>query len=129
MTPFSARRRSSAWLVVVLTFGSVALTAPRAPTTHTISIAKFAFDPVETRVAPGDTIVWENADILPHTTSADSGAWSSGELAPRRRFVFVAQDTGRFPYHCAAHPTMKGVLLVSDGATRPVEGRGRHSSR
>jgi plastocyanin len=80
--------------------------------TRTIKIAQFAFDPAELRVARGDTVVWENADILPHATSADSAAWASGELAPRSHFRLVVSDTGRFPYHCSAHPTMRGVLIV-----------------
>jgi plastocyanin len=83
---------------------------PSAP--RTIAIAQFTFSPKELHVARGDTVVWENADILLHTTTADSAAWSSGELAPRARFRFVASDTGRFAYHCASHPTMRGLLVV-----------------
>jgi plastocyanin len=81
-------------------------------TSRVIRVSQFAFDPAETRVTPGDTIVWENADILAHTTAADSGAWSSGDIAVGARFVFVAADTGRYAYHCASHPTMHGVLVV-----------------
>jgi plastocyanin len=104
-------RRFAALALVVVTVAWVA-TPPRSKT-HTIKIAQFAFDPAELRVARGDTVVWENADILPHTTAADSAAWTSGELTPRGRFRFVATDTGRFAYHCAAHPTMHAVLVVN----------------
>lgn len=107
------RRRGSALLAVgAMLGGAAAFTASATPRTHTIKIAQFAFSPIELRVARGDTVVWENGDILPHTTTADSSRWSSGELAPRGRFVFVAADTGRFAYHCSAHPTMKAVLVV-----------------
>ena len=80
--------------------------------TRTVSIAEFRFAPVETTVALGDTVVWQNRDAFAHTATADSGGWSSGELQRDQRFQVVPSRTGRFPYHCAAHPVMRGVLIV-----------------
>jgi len=87
----------------------------------TIRISQFTFDPAEQTVSVGDTVTWVNADILPHTTAADSGAWSSGELAVGAKYVFVARDTGRYAYRCAAHPSMHGMLVVrpADPLQRP----------
>jgi len=101
-------------LLVAATAGMTASSSRPASraSSHIVRIAQFAFDPAEIRVTPGDTVVWENGDILPHTTAADSGAWSSGSLAVGARFTFVIADTGRFTYHCAAHPTMRGTLVV-----------------
>lgn len=85
------------------------------PTNHqpaTVSISGFTFTPRELTVAVGDTVVWTNADALPHTTAADSGAWSSPELRLGGRFTFVASSVGRFPYHCSAHPVMRATLVV-----------------
>ena len=53
-----------------------------------------------------------NDDSFPHTASADSGAWSSPELRQGERFHFVATRSGRFSYHCAAHPVMRATLIV-----------------
>ena len=50
-----------------------------------VAIRDFAFVPAEVHVAPGTTVVWvncEGADIDPHTSTADGGAWDSGFLRP-----------------------------------------------
>jgi plastocyanin len=80
--------------------------------TVVISISKFAFAPGELTLAPGDSIEWSNDDLFRHTTTADSGAWSSPELRRGERFVFVPTDSGRFSYHCALHPVMSGTIVV-----------------
>ncbi len=82
------------------------------PATTAIAIARLAFRPAEATIMVGDTVVWSNEDEFAHTTSADSGAWSSPELPVRGRYVYVAAHPGRFEYHCAAHPAMRGALNV-----------------
>lgn len=77
-----------------------------------VSINRFAFAPAELTVEPGDTVVWTNDDPFLHTTAADSEAWSSPELARGQRFVLALTRPGRYPYHCAAHPVMRGLLVV-----------------
>jgi plastocyanin len=83
----------------------------RAP--KTVSIKDFAFDPSVVTVAVGDTVVWVNRDFVPHTSAADSTAWTSPELRTDSRFAFVAGQPGRYPYHCAAHPVMRATLVVT----------------
>jgi plastocyanin len=106
---------SRLWAVCGLWFVVVAcLRVPRT-TTHeprTVSIAAFTFTPGELTVTAGDTVVWTNDDALPHTTSADSGAWSSPELRRGEHYRFVPRRAGRFPYHCSAHPVMRAALVV-----------------
>jgi plastocyanin len=80
--------------------------------TRTISIEEFRFAPIEVTVRLGDTVVWRNRDAFAHTTAADSGSWTSGELQRDHRFQLIPSRTGRFSYHCAAHPVMRGVLIV-----------------
>ena len=84
--------------------------ASRQP--RAVSISQFRFTPAELTVTVGDSVVWTNEDALPHTTSADSGAWSSPEMPRGGRFSHVAARAGRFSYHCAAHPVMRGTLVV-----------------
>ena len=84
----------------------------QGPETKTISIAEFRFAPTETTVRLGDTVVWQNRDAFVHTTAADSGGWASGELQRDKRFQLIPHKIGRFSYHCAAHPVMRGVLIV-----------------
>jgi plastocyanin len=85
---------------------------PPLPVGATVSIRAFVFTPAELVVALGDSVVWTNADPLAHTTASDSSAWSSPELRSGERFVWVASSRGRYPYHCAAHPVMRGVIVV-----------------
>lgn len=79
-----------------------------------ISIRDFRFTPAELTVSIGDSVAWTNGDALLHTATADSGAWSSPELGSGSRFVFVPNRAGRYPYHCAAHPVMRGMLIVRE---------------
>lgn len=79
---------------------------------RSVQIAQFKFAPAELTVAIGDTVVWTNDDALIHSTAADSGAWSSPEMRRGDRFRFVTARSGRFPYHCAAHPVMRATLVV-----------------
>jgi plastocyanin len=93
---------------------TAAVQHPAPETQHRISISQFRFAPAELTVAVGDTVAWSNGDALPHTTTADSGAWSSPELAAGSRFIFVPKRAGRYTYHCAAHPVMRGLLTVRE---------------
>ena len=96
-------------LSVCLSFG---LPRAQGPTPRIITIADFKFAPAELTVSVGDTIVWSNGDAFRHTTTADSGAWASPELGKGERFVLASLSPGRFPYHCAAHPLMRGTVVV-----------------
>ena len=91
-----------------------ALMSPRAEhrEPRTIIISEFRFVPPEIVVSAGDTVVWENRDAFVHTSTADSATWQSGELRHGHRFRLVPGKAGRYEYHCAAHPVMRGVLNV-----------------
>lgn len=103
-------RRIAAFAGIV---ASVAYSQPGTAHRHSaVSIRGFAFTPAELIVSVGDTIEWRNGDQLVHTTASDSSAWSSPELPAGERFVWVASSPGRFPYHCGAHPVMRGVVVV-----------------
>ena len=86
--------------------------ARSAPTTHTITIHDFAFAPAMLTVAPGDTIVWSNADFVPHTATARDAEWDSKSIDGSASWRMVARGTGRHDYYCAFHPTMKAAVIV-----------------
>ena len=103
--------------VALCAFGCAGLNAAAGSATQSakpkaVTIAQFRFTPPELTASVGDTVVWTNDDALLHTTSADSGAWSSPEMSQGQRFRFVAVRAGRFPYHCSAHPVMRATLVV-----------------
>ena len=82
-----------------------------APRSHLVEMRTFAFAPAELTVAEGDTVVWRNADILPHTATA-AGEFGSGSVPAGGEWRWVA-TAGDFAYLCTFHPTMKGVLTVT----------------
>jgi plastocyanin len=72
----------------------------------------FAFMPARLEIAAGDTVVWVNRDVVPHTASHGGRAWDSGSVGPGARWHLIASDTGTQSYVCAFHPTMRGTLVV-----------------
>ena len=54
--------------------------ATSQPRQHMVEIQAFQFQPRHLTVAPGDTIVWVNRDIVPHTVTANGGTWESQTL-------------------------------------------------
>jgi plastocyanin len=79
---------------------------------YRVEIKGMAYAVPELTVAPGDTVVWVNRDIVPHTVTADARQFDSGSMSPSAEWSFVARARGRIPYTCTFHPTMKGVVVV-----------------
>jgi plastocyanin len=71
-----------------------------------------AFGTNPLNISVGTTISWLNGDSTTHTSTADGGAWSSGNIAPGARFNVTFQSPGQFPYHCLIHPGMTGTIVV-----------------
>ena len=89
----------------------IALAACGAPGSHTVAIRDFAYQPPVLSVAPGDTVTWTNADIVPHTvTFADASGPDHVDAGDTWQRVVTAGDTLR--YWCRYHPAMTGVLVV-----------------
>jgi plastocyanin len=82
------------------------------PRSHTVEIRGFAYAPVTVEVAAGDTVVWINRDVVPHTATRDGGAWDSGSIGAGQAWRLVAARRGRHPYICVFHPNMRGELVV-----------------
>ena len=90
---------------------SAAADAPAAAR-HEIVIQGLQYVPETLHVRRGDVVVWRNKDPFPHTATADGGQFDSGTLAQEKSWKYVATKSGSFPYTCALHKTMKGVLVV-----------------
>ncbi len=92
------------WLLLML--GAV-------PKTHTVEIRGMEFHPAVLTVAVGDTVLWINRDIVPHTATASSGAgWNTGQLLQNQTGRQVMTRPGATRYVCSFHPTMRGKLIV-----------------
>ena len=84
---------------------------PARPATHHADIRAFRFQPDTVTAAPGDTVVWTNHDVVPHTATL-RGAWDTGGIAANESGRVVAGAAGTYAYVCAYHPNMQAVLVV-----------------
>ena len=89
-----------------------------APAIHAeeyiVEIANFSFEPSTLEVKPGDTIVWHNRDIVPHTATALDQTWDSGAIAPGESGKLLVEASMQLEYFCAYHPSMLGRLSFMD---------------
>ena len=81
----------------------------------TVAIIDFAFDPVLTGVAVGDTVTWINYGAEHHTVTADDSTFTSGDVAPGESFSQTFATTGSYTYRCRIHPSMTGTVVVNGG--------------
>ena len=70
-----------------------------------------AFVPAELHARAGDTVVWTNRDVVPHTATA-AGRFDSGVIAGGGEWRLVVKESGTFAYVCSLHPPMKATLTV-----------------
>ncbi len=79
------------------------------PKEHAVAIRAMQFEPAVVVVDVGDTIVWANEDIVPHTATA-VGTFDSQQLGSKQRWRFTVTKAGSIPYSCTFHPTMHGTI-------------------
>ena len=103
--------------LVTLSMAALLVFAPAASAQDemTVSIQDFFFEPDQLTVAPGTTVTWVNDGAVPHTSTADDGAWDSGTLQPGESFSFTFDDPGDYSYFCEIHPDMTATITVSEG--------------
>jgi len=112
MNGTSALRARFSQLVLLALIAGCGAQGDSAPRIHQIAIQGFVYAPASLEVAVGDTVVWTNRDVVPHTVTSQSGAFDSGSMAAGATWRYVAVEPGSFPYICGFHPTMKGMLVV-----------------
>ena len=108
-TPAERGARSKALALIVAL--AACSSQDRAPQVHRVAIHGMQFVPAEVIAAPGDTIVWVNQDLVPHTATAP-GRFDSGVIASQAEWRLVVADRGTVAYGCSLHPTMKATFAV-----------------
>jgi plastocyanin len=87
--------------------------ADPVPQRHVVEIRGMAFHPEVLEVRRGDTVVWINRDIVPHTATATrKSGWDTGTLLRGKSGQYVASHGGEDLYVCKLHPVMLGKLIV-----------------
>lgn len=114
-------RRRDAVLVLACVAGAAGLpgcgpragTAARpAPATHIVTIDASRFQPQALTVKAGDSVVWVNKDMFPHTATAADRLFDSDSIESGGSWTYIPADTGTLAYTCTFHPAMKGTLRV-----------------
>jgi plastocyanin len=84
-----------------------------APAVHTVTIEAMRFTPEQITVRRGDTVVWVNKDMFPHSATA-AGTFDSQVIAIGQSWSRQFTAAGEFPYLCSLHPPMTGTVRVSE---------------
>lgn len=104
--------RASAMLVLLPIVGSSAGAQAAPARTHTIVMDNVKFGPAPAGLHVGDTIVWDNRDLVPHTATARDGSFDV-VIQPRHSAKTVLRKAGTIAFYCRYHPDMTGRLKVS----------------
>ncbi|HEX2079500.1 MAG TPA: cupredoxin family copper-binding protein [Longimicrobium sp.] len=83
-----------------------------APRRHVIEISAFQYQPQTVEARAGDTIVWINRDVVPHTATDRGSGWDTGSMAAGAQASVVVERPGSYAYVCAFHPNMGATLAV-----------------
>lgn len=106
------RHTATAISIAVAVVASASCARRAAPRSHIVVMKTVGFQPAELSVNRGDTIVWKNEDLIPHSATARDGSWDSKAIDPDSSWSYVAEKAGEFSYYCVFHPNMEGTIAV-----------------
>jgi len=88
--------------------------AAAAPASHqfVIAIAAMHFGAAPAGLKVGDTILWVNRDIVPHTATARDRSFDV-TVQPRQSVRVILRRGGAIAFYCRFHPAMQGRLAVA----------------
>jgi plastocyanin len=86
--------------------------ASTAATEATVSIVYRAYQPSDLTVVAGQTVIWTNSGLGPHTVTSDAALFDSGRLEAGATFSYTFSTPGTYLYSCTVHPTMHGKVVV-----------------
>ena len=110
--PARVRNRLRAALAIVTVLTSLAAGQALAADAQ-VKIANFTFDPPILTVKAGTTVIWINADDIPHVVSEKDGKFRSSALDTDDKFSHTFSAAGTVEYFCAIHPHMTGKIVVT----------------
>jgi plastocyanin len=101
----------------VIGFVTASAPAPRhpepAPRRHLVEISGMKFSPSVLEARRGDTVVWINRDLVPHTaTGVKDGTWDTGTILGNDSTSVVLRQDGELEYLCRLHPVMTAKIIV-----------------
>jgi plastocyanin len=97
---------------IAAAFCGLVRAVPAQAETIKVEIQNLVYIPATVTAKVGDTIVWDNKDVLQHTATATDGSWNV-LLPPKKTGSLIVKKTGTFDYFCKFHPNMKGKVVVT----------------
>jgi plastocyanin len=79
---------------------------------HVVAMAGMRFGAMPAGLKVGDTILWVNRDIVPHTATARDRSFDV-TVQPRQSARVTLRRAGAIAFYCRFHPTMQGRLAVA----------------
>jgi plastocyanin len=96
---------------LVLAFFAVVMAGPaRAEVIH-VTMEQVAYVPAQISAYVGDTVEWDNKDIVAHTATARDNSWDV-MVATNSKNSIVLKSAGTVAYYCRLHPNMVGEITV-----------------
>jgi len=106
---FPADRRASNAKFLSVSCGLLAIlliatALPGHAADHNVSVNGSRFSPATLTIETGDTVIWENAEDFPHTTTSDlsffdPNYWDGVLASQGDTFSFTFNNAGTFTYH------------------------------
>lgn len=106
-----------AWALCCLCSLGVSASANAAQ--HLVTIEGMRFTPQVVQARPGDTITWQNRDLVAHNVTGKAIQLRSNDLAPGQSWRYTVQGAS-FDYVCTLHPMMTGRVEVEARAGAQV---------
>src|SRR4029079_2249610 len=82
-----------------------------------VKLLPCAFAPTVVRVSPGTTVEFFSGPYDVHLITGAGQEWGSrdDEIQPNSMVAYRFDRAGTYPYACALHRGMSGVIVVGDG--------------
>lgn len=84
---------------------------------NAVTIQNMSFAPAAVTVKKGTAVTWTNQDSIQHNVLSDDGSVNgpSGPLLSKgEQYSFTFNTAGTFHYHCGVHPSMHGMVTVTE---------------
>ena len=81
--------------------------------TITVQMNNVAYAPATISAKVGDTVVWNNGDIVAHSATARDKSWDL-MVMPKKSASLAVKKAGSIEYYCKFHPNMVGHIEVKE---------------
>ncbi len=98
------------WPAVLAAISVLSLCPTRAETIRVV-IEKLGYEPAQINAKVGDTVEWENKDVIAHTATV-RGDWDV-MIPAKKSASLVLKKAGDLEYFCRFHPNMTARITIA----------------